>query len=98
RVSGSCRVLGAIGVAVSDRSWETHGHATNPAFEESVLHVFVEKSDREFFTRTKSHRNVPQLCIDPTILPDAFSGNVPLARPGRGQSPRRDLREERAQP
>ena len=95
RVNGSGPIRGCIELDVSDRSWETHGHATNPAFEESVLHVFVEKSDREFFTRTKSHRNVPQLCIDPTILPDAFSGNVPLARPGRCQSPLKDLPEER---
>src|SRR5256885_1271262 len=76
-------------------TFETHGHATNPAFEETVLHVFVEKSDREFFTRTKSNRNVPQVCIDLTILPDAFSANIPLARPGRCQSPLKDLPEER---
>ncbi len=95
RVNGSEPIRGAIEIDVSDRSWETHGHAINPAFEETVLHVFVEKSDREFFTRTKSHRTVPQLCIDPTILPDAFSGNVPLARPGRCQSPLKDLPKER---
>ena len=95
RVNGSEPIRGCIEIDVSDRSWEAHGHATNPAFEDTVLHVFVEKSDREFFTRTKSNRNVPQLCIDPTILPDAFSGNVPLARPGRCQSPLKDLPEER---
>src|SRR5438046_3510632 len=78
-----------------DRSRERHGHATNPAFEETVLHVFVEKSDRQFFTRTKSNRNVPEVCIDLAILPDAFSANIPLARPGRCQSPLKDLPEER---
>ena len=77
------------------RSWETHGHATNPAFDETVLHVFVERSHREFFTRTKSNRNVPQVHIDPTVLPDAFSANIPLARPGRCQAPLKDLSEER---
>src|SRR5881396_1187832 len=95
RVNGSEPIRGCIELDVIDRSWETHGHATNPAFEETVLHVFVEKSDREFFTRTKSNRNVPQVCIDPTILPDAFSANIPLARPGRCQSPLKDLPEER---
>ncbi|PYJ74422.1 MAG: hypothetical protein DME77_11505, partial [Verrucomicrobia bacterium] len=80
---------------MSDRSWETHGHATNPAFEETALHVFVEKSDREFFTHTKSNRNVPQVCIDPAVLPDASSANLPLARPGRCQAPLKDLPEER---
>src|SRR5438128_10396949 len=80
---------------VIDLSWETQCHATNPAFEETVLHVFVEKSDRQFFTRTKSNRNVPQVCIDLTALPDAFSANIPLARPGRCQAPLKALPEKR---
>jgi hypothetical protein len=95
RINGSEPIRGCIEIDVSDRSWEAHGHATNPAFEETVLHVFIEKGDHEFFTRTKANRNVPQLCIDPTILPDAFSANIPLARPGRCQSPLKDLPEER---
>ncbi len=94
-INGGDPIRGCIELDVSDRSWEAHGHAANPAFEETVLHVFVEKSGREFFTRTKSNRNVPQVCIDPTILPDAFSANIPLARPGRCQSPLKDLPEER---
>jgi hypothetical protein len=95
RINGSEPIRGWIELDVSDRSWEAHGHATNPAFEETVLHVFVEKSGREFFTRTRSHRNVPQVCIDLTALPDAFSANIPLARPGRCQAPLKDLSEER---
>jgi len=95
RINGGEPARGCIEIDLTDRSWETHGHATNPAFEETVLHIFVEKSDREFFTRTKSNRNVPQVCIDPTVLPNAFSANIPLARPGRCQSPLKDLQEER---
>jgi hypothetical protein len=95
RVNGSNPIRGSIEIDLIDRSWETHGHATNPAFEGTVLHVFVDKSDREFFTRTKSNRNVPQICIDPTVLPDAFSANLPLARPGRCQAPLKDLPEPR---
>jgi hypothetical protein len=95
RITGSDPIRGCIELDVTDRSWETHGHATNPAFEETVLHVFVEKSDREFFTRTQSNRNVPQVCIDPAVLPDASSANLPLARPGRCQAPLKDLPEER---
>jgi hypothetical protein len=60
-----------------------------------VLHVFVERSDREFFARTKSNRNIPQVCIDPTTLPEAFTSTLPLARPGRCQAPLKDLPEER---
>ena len=95
RSNGGDPIRGCIEIDLLDRSWETHGHATNPAFDETVLHVFVERSDREFFTRTKSNRNVPQLQIDPAILPDAFSANIPLARPGRCQAPLKDLTEER---
>ncbi len=79
RVNGREPVRGCIEIDLIDRNWETHGHATNPAFEEAVLHVFVEKSDREFFTRTKSNRNVPQVRLNPAVLPEAFSANIPLA-------------------
>src|SRR6266705_2638911 len=95
RINGSEPFRGCIEIDLLDRSWETHGHAINSAFEATVLHVFVEKSDREFFTRTESNRNVPQVCIDPTTLPEVFNANVPLARPGRCQAPLKDLPEER---
>src|SRR3989442_3117087 len=95
RINGSDPIRGCIELDVSDRSWETHGHATTPASEEPVLHVFIERSNRQFFTRTRSNRNVSQVCIDPTVLPDAFSANVPLARMGRCQAPLKDLPEER---
>jgi len=95
QINSSEPVRGCIEIDLLDRSWETHGHATNPAFETTVLHVFVERSDREFFTRTQSNRNVPQVCIDHTALPEAFTAIVPLARPGRCQAPLKGLPEER---
>jgi hypothetical protein len=94
-INGSDPIRGRIEIDLLDRNWELHGHAANPAFEETVLHVFVAKSDREFFTRTKSNRQIPQVQIDPTALPDAFSANLPLARPGRCQAPLKNLPEER---
>jgi hypothetical protein len=95
RINGGDPLRGCVEIDLLDRSWETHGHATNLAFDETVLHVFVERSDREFFTRTKSNRNVPQVHIDPAVLPDAFSANIPLAHSGRCQAPLKDLPEER---
>src|SRR5438067_10003470 len=94
-VNGGQPLRGCIEIDLVDRNWDLHGHATNPAFEDTVLHVFVDKSDRQFFTRTKSNRNVPQVRIDPAILPEAFSANIPLARPGRCQAPLRNLPEDR---
>src|SRR6266700_982611 len=95
RINDNEPVGGCIEIDLLDRSWETHGHATNPAFEATVLHVFVERSGREFFTRTTSNRNVPQVCIDPATLQEALTANVPLARPGRCQAPLKSLPEER---
>ena len=88
-------IRGSIEFDLADRNWEAHGHATNPAFEETVLHVFVEKNEREFFTRTKSNRAVRQLQVDPSALPESLSTNVPLARPGRCQAPLRNAPEDR---
>jgi len=95
RVNAGEPIHGTIEFDLADRSWETHGHAINPAFDDAVLHVFVQQSGRLFFTRTSSNRNVPQVRVDPNILPDSFAANVPLARPGRCQAPLKDLPEER---
>jgi Protein of unknown function (DUF2851) len=95
RINGGEPIHGCIEIDLLDRSWESHGHATNAAFETTLLHVFVERSNRAFFTRTLSHRNVPQICIDPTILPEAFNQSIPLARPGRCQAPLKNLPEQR---
>jgi hypothetical protein len=95
RINGGEPIHGCIEIDLLDRSWESHAHATNPAFETTVLHVFVERSYRAFFTRTFSNRNVPQVCIDPGILPEAFTENIPLARPGRCQAPLKNLPEQR---
>jgi hypothetical protein len=97
RINGSQPLRGTIEFDLADRSWETHGHSTNPAFDGAVLHVFVDQSQRAFFTRTKSHRNVPQVRVNPATLPDKFSANIPLARPGRCQAPLKDLATEELQ-
>jgi hypothetical protein len=86
---------GNIEFDLADQNWETHGHATNPAFDDTVLHVFVESGARAFFTRTTRHRQVPQVRVDPATLPTAFSLNLPLARPGRCHAPLRGLAEEK---
>jgi Protein of unknown function (DUF2851) len=95
RINAGEPINGCIEIDLLDRSWETHGHATNPASEATVLHVFVERSNHAFFTRTHLNRNVPQVCIDPATLPEAFNATVPLARPGRCQAPLKNLPEDR---
>ena len=95
RIDRGATLRGSIEFDLADRNWEVHGHATNPAFDETVLHVFVEAGVRTFFSRTTANRNVPQLRVDPTTLPSAFSTNLPLARPGRCHAPLRGLPEEK---
>lgn len=97
RIDGREVKRGSIEFDLADRNWETHGHATNPAFEDTILHVFVQARESAFFTRTSSHRNVLQVRVDPSALPDAFANNVPLARPGRCQAPLRGLPAERVE-
>jgi hypothetical protein len=86
---------GSIEFDLADQNWETHGHATNPAFDDTLLHVFGESGARAFFTRTTAHRQVPQVRVDPATLPVAFSLNLPLARPGRCHAPLRGQPEEK---
>ena len=94
RINGGEPIHGCIEIDLLDRSWESHGHAINREFETTVLHVFVERNDRAFFTRTSSNRNVPQVCIDPGVLAEAFNANIPLAHPGRCQAPLKNFPEE----
>ena len=95
RINGGDPVTGCIEIDLTDRSWESHGHSTNPAFDNTVLHVFVDRGERTFFTRTLSHRNVPQVRIDLSSLSETFSLNIPLARSGRCSAPLHGLSDER---
>ncbi len=95
RINGGDPIRGCIEIDLTDQSWESHGHATNPAFESTILHVFVNRGSRTFFTRTTSNRNVPQIRIDLSALSETFSLNIPLARSGRCQAPLNGLPAER---
>lgn len=95
RINGGRAISGCVEIDLTDRSWESHGHAANPAFESTILHVFVDGGERAFFTRTISNRNVPQVRIDLSALADSFTLNVPLAHAGRCQAPLNGLPEER---
>jgi hypothetical protein len=95
RINGNEISRGSIEFDLTDQSWETHGHATNPAFDGIVLHVFVAAGGRKFFTRTTTNREVPQVRVDPTTLPSGLSNQLPLARAGRCHSPLRGLPDEK---
>ncbi|MGJ8725800.1 MAG: DUF2851 family protein [Roseibacillus sp.] len=76
---------GPVELDTRPSDWEAHGHATNSAFNEVVLHLSVEPAQRTTFIRTLEHREVPQVCIPPerleTILPPPlYQAPVTLGR------------------
>ncbi|MEX1117691.1 MAG: DUF2851 family protein [Terrimicrobiaceae bacterium] len=62
RVDGK-EMRGDIEIDREDLDWERHGHATNPAFDNVVVHAFFRPSKNRFFTRTSKHQMVPQVCL-----------------------------------
>ena len=59
---------GPIELDTQPSDWEAHGHATNPSFDEVILHLSVEPSARTTFIRTSEHREVTQVRIPRTHL------------------------------
>lgn len=55
--------IGAVEIDRDARDWEHHGHAENPAFRETILHLFLRRPSKRFFTRTCDHQEVPQVCL-----------------------------------
>jgi hypothetical protein len=54
---------GPIELDFDVRDWERHGHVRNPAFRDTVLHLFVQAPAQRFFTRTLDNREVTQVRI-----------------------------------
>lgn len=74
--------------------WENHGHATNPAFREVVLHVVFQSDARRVFTRTSDHVEVPQVVVTEMQLSDALNRpqrEVAIAHPGRCVAPLKQM-------
>jgi hypothetical protein len=82
---------GAIEVDLDAAGWEQHRHAVNPDYENVVLHVIVRRPSRRHFTRTATHREVPQICLADHPGADAEWTGFAAARPGRCAAPLRAL-------
>jgi hypothetical protein len=94
-IDGGEAVRGAIELDMDARDWERHGHSVNPAYETVVLHAFTRWPATEFFTRTLSHRLVPQVRLDLAALGGDRPNPQPTARPGRCVAPLREVDEAR---
>ena len=83
-LSGESR-HGSIELDRDARDWDHHGHSTNPAYRDTVLHLQLGQRDGgEWFTRTDDHRLVPQVRLDLATAAGDFHTPPPAAaRPGR---------------
>lgn len=85
---------GPIELDPSSACWEQHGHATNPAFREVILHIVFQQDGRSHFIRNCDHREVPQILVSETQLADALNRpqrEVAIAHPGRCVAPLKHL-------
>ena len=57
------KLTGDIEIDQDARDWENHGHSRNNAYENVILHLFVRRGHRRFFTRTAQNRAVTQVCL-----------------------------------
>ena len=88
-------VRGCIELDPEAGDWERHGHATNPDYDSVVLHVFLDRGKRDFFTRTSKNRLVPQAQLDLRSIEEPPNPQ-PEAKPGRCMAPLRALAVEKA--
>ena len=74
--------------------WEYHGHSTNPAFNQVILHVVFSADPNQRFTRTSDHRQIFQVLISDMQLADALNRpqrEIAIAHPGRCVAPLKGL-------
>lgn len=83
-IDGETRV-GSIELDRDVRDWDHHGHAQNPAYRDTVLHLHLgQRGGGTWFTRTDEHRLVPQVRLDrQPLLRDFPEALPPASRPGR---------------
>lgn len=75
-------------------AWESHGHAADPNFRDTILHVIFRAPFAQRFTRTCDNRDVPQVVISSTLLDEALNRPprlTAIANPGRCVQPLRRM-------
>jgi hypothetical protein len=92
RLDGTQEFKGDIELDINIADWERHGHGDNPAFRNVVLHLFLQNSGSEFFTRTTDHREVTQVQLKASGMMLTDTGTA-LAKPGACCAPLNNLGE-----
>jgi len=81
---------GPIEIDLHSSDWEAHGHSTNPAFRDVVLHVVFRAESAESFARNCDHRLVPRVTVPAECTAAALElprREVAVAQPGRCSTP-----------
>ncbi|MEO6055034.1 MAG: DUF2851 family protein [Chthoniobacterales bacterium] len=83
QIEGSEPVFGDIEIDLDARSWERHGHATNPAYNDVALHVFITAPVAACFARTELHRHIPQIQLQAQTVeePKRTSAQISVVSP-----------------
>ena len=59
------KITGDIEIDQDVRDWENHGHSRNASYENVVLHLFVRRGQRRYFTSTPENKAVTQVYLAP---------------------------------
>jgi hypothetical protein len=90
RIDGGQILEGDVEFDMHVADWERHGHSQNPAFDGTILHLFLHKGSASHFTRTTANREVPQIHLRSEVeLTELLS--PPIAHPGRCCAPLKQL-------
>ena len=63
---------GPIELDTHASDWIHHGHDSNPAFNDIVLHVVFNDSQPIQYSRTLNHKNIPKVVIPSAVVRDAL--------------------------
>ncbi|MBV8816029.1 MAG: DUF2851 family protein [Verrucomicrobia bacterium] len=80
-VDGTHELKGDIELDTIVTDWDHHGHGENPAFRSVVLHLFLQPTGVDFFTRTLEHREIIQVKL-PANGHSLTEPSRTLAKPG----------------
>jgi len=72
---------GPLEIDTKFSDWEQHGHDVNSAFNETILHVIFESSDKDHFTRTSDHREVPKVVVPVPCIQAALKAPLSMMAP-----------------